>query len=187
MTKRQLIQEDSNSSEAIVPEAPTLIDELESSEAGAQEMAAARLAVEVTAAFTRAIRESGVSQKRLCESLDLSPGAVSQVVNGDGNLRVSTIGRYFRALGYQARLFLEPVESERRVIASRATCAAIEGELREYARMALATWTTESPQVATLSGSIWNVSQLPQFTAWEPVAIQSGIAPERQHTEVRTG
>ena len=40
MTNHQLTPESSNFREAMVPEAPTLIDELESSEEGAQEMAA---------------------------------------------------------------------------------------------------------------------------------------------------
>ncbi|MHB8289274.1 MAG: helix-turn-helix domain-containing protein [Acidimicrobiales bacterium] len=187
MTNHQLAQESSNFREAMVPEAPTLIDELESSAEGAQEMAAARLAVEVTASFSRAIRESGVSQNRLGEVLDLSPGAVSQVVNGDGNLRVSTLGRYFRALGYQARLFLEPVEPERRVIASRSTCAAIEDELREYARMALAACTTTPSQVAMPPAPIWALPSFPKGTAWQPVALQFEVPSDGQQSEVRIG
>jgi hypothetical protein len=58
MTNHRLTQESSNFREAMVPEAPTLIDELESSAEGAQEMAAARLAVEVTASFSPAFLRS---------------------------------------------------------------------------------------------------------------------------------
>ena len=76
----------------------TLIEELESSPPGAQEMAAARFAVEVHALLQRAMGESHIAQQQLSELLDVTPGAVSQVLHGDADLRVGTIGRYCRAL-----------------------------------------------------------------------------------------
>ncbi len=183
MTDDQLNRQSSNGRLAVISEEPTLIEELEGSDAGAQEMAAARLAVEVVASLHRAIRESEIPQKRLGELLDLSPGAVSQVVNGDGNLRVVTIGRYFRALGYQARIFLEPVEPDRRVIASRSTCAAIADELRECARMSVS-WVTDSSQVSTPPTAIWALPN-PDSTDWQHVTLQRSL--EGQHVEVCTG
>ena len=69
MTKRQTIQRESLSEAAA--EVPTLIDELESSNEGTQEMAAARFAVEVTASFTRALRKSAAS-RRTCVMLSIS-------------------------------------------------------------------------------------------------------------------
>ncbi|MCU1616978.1 MAG: helix-turn-helix protein [Frankiales bacterium] len=79
---------------------------------GAQEMSAARLARDVVAAVDRAFRARGKTQRALAADLGLSEGAVSQVLNGDGNLRIATLARYLRALGYEARFSLEPVESD---------------------------------------------------------------------------
>jgi len=81
-------------------------------------MSAARLARDVSTWLTRAFRSSGKTQKQLAKSLDLSEGAVSQVLNGDGNLRIASIGRYpLRALGYEARLQLVPVDPDAKPIA----------------------------------------------------------------------
>jgi transcriptional regulator with XRE-family HTH domain len=186
MTEIQPRQQASKDLEETMPEKPTLIEELEKSDEGAQEMAAARLAVEVSASLQRAMSESGISQKRLCELLTVTPGAVSQVVNGDGNLRVGTMGKYFRAMGYQARVFLEPVEPGRYSIASRATCAAITDELREFARMTL-NWTSPPAEVATPHSSIWMMPVIPEATAFQPVTLQLKSSSEGRDTEIRTG
>jgi transcriptional regulator with XRE-family HTH domain len=110
------------------------VEEAERTPRGAQEMAAARLAVEVSALMQCAYEEADISQSALSELLGLSAGAVSQVLNGDGNLRVATIGRYLRALGYQTRLILEPVEEGRKMLASRSTRAAIQREFQLHFR-----------------------------------------------------
>ncbi len=88
---------------------PTLVDEAESTPSGAQEMAAARLAVSVAAALRKALEASGLRQADLAERTGVTAGRVSQLL-ADGNLRVATIGRFARALGYQARLVLDPLE-----------------------------------------------------------------------------
>lgn len=182
MTDHQLTSMRSSNQMATSTEDPTLIDEIEMTDAGSQEMAAARLAVEVIWSLRRAMSESGMSQRKLGELLDLSPSAVSQVVNGDGNLRVVTIGRYFRALGYQPRLFLEPVEPNRRVIASRSTCHVIQNEFREYAELALR-WSSEPPVVATPSSDDWGMHALPAGTAWQRVQINLGSASAGRRPE----
>ncbi|MDN4616010.1 helix-turn-helix transcriptional regulator [Leifsonia sp. F6_8S_P_1B] len=41
-----------------------------------------------------------LSQRDLAEKLRVSEGRVSQILGGDDDLRVSTLGRYLRALGY---------------------------------------------------------------------------------------
>lgn len=79
---------------------------------GAQEMSAARLARDVIAAVDRAFRARGKTQRALAADLGVTEGAVSQVLKGDGNLRIATLARYLRALGYEAKLSLEPVESD---------------------------------------------------------------------------
>ncbi len=168
---------------------PTLIEEFESSPAGAQEMAGARFAVEVLAILQRAMGESHMAQQQLSESLDLTPGAVSQVLHGDGNLRVGTIGRYCRALGYQAHLFLEPVEENRRVIASRGTCEAIIGEFREFARLTTLSWADVSGHAVTPEG-VFRPRALPETESidFHSLVLQRFRDPiEVQATELRTG
>jgi transcriptional regulator with XRE-family HTH domain len=88
---------------------PSLIEQVEVTPAGAQEMAAARLAVSIESMLDRTMRASGMSQADLAQVLGLTEGRVSQIMNSDGNLRVGTIGRVFRALGFNARLELDPV------------------------------------------------------------------------------
>lgn len=90
--------------------APTLIEQVERNPAAARELAAARLATGIVWALNEAVRARGWQAKQLAAALGVGESAVSQVLNGDGNLRVATIGRYGRALGYQARLVLEPTE-----------------------------------------------------------------------------
>lgn len=139
---------------------PTLIEVFEESPAGAQEMAAARFAVEVVSLLGRAIDETEISQSELASALEVTDSAISQVVNGDGNLRVATIGKYFRAMGYQPRLFLEPVEADRHVLVSRATQSAITDELSKLA-----------PYLRGLWAITWNPTATSQESAWEPVAF----------------
>lgn len=90
----------------------TLIEELEETDAGAQEMAAARLSVEVISLFSEALRACGMSQADLSRALGLTEGRVSQVFGGDGNVHVATIGKFFRAMGYQPHLWLEPLQND---------------------------------------------------------------------------
>lgn len=89
-------------------DAPALIEEIEATQEGAQEMAAAWLAVNIDAMLERALLASGMSQADLARTLGITEGRVSQILSSDGNLRVATIGKVFRALGFQAQLQLEP-------------------------------------------------------------------------------
>ena len=95
---------------------PTVIEQAEQNPAAAREIAAARLAVNIVWALNEAVRERGWRAKDVAATLGLGESAVSQVLNGDGNLRVATIGRYARSLGYQPRLVLDPVEPGLRTI-----------------------------------------------------------------------
>lgn len=98
----------------------TLVDEVESTREGQLGMAAARAAVEAVALINRAVDTSGLSQVGLSSRLGLTEGRVSQVVNGDGNLRVSTLARFVRAAGYRLRLTVEPAEPGVRALPERA-------------------------------------------------------------------
>lgn len=79
---------------------------------GAQEIAAARLARTVATCLERAVEARGVSQRALAAELGVTEGAVSQVLRGDGNVRVATAARYLRALGYEADVTLRPVDAD---------------------------------------------------------------------------
>jgi transcriptional regulator with XRE-family HTH domain len=102
-----------------VAASPSLIDEFESTAAGAQEMAAARLAENVAQTFRQALTTIGIRQADLAERVAVTPGRVSQLL-ADGNLRISTIGRFARALGYQARIVFDPVDAHCPSLPSRA-------------------------------------------------------------------
>jgi predicted XRE-type DNA-binding protein len=89
---------------------PSLIDEEEATETGAQGLAAADLAAQVMRILEQALDASDLDQKALAEKLGVTQGRVSQVLNGDGNLRVAAVARYLRALGYQTHISATPVD-----------------------------------------------------------------------------
>ena len=88
---------------------PTLIDEEQATDAGAQGLAAADLAGQVMRLLHQALDVSDLDQKALAEKLGVTQGRVSQVFNGDGNMRIAAVARYLRALGYETRLSATPV------------------------------------------------------------------------------
>lgn len=90
---------------------PTMIDEEKATDAGAQGLAAADLAGQVMRLLQQALEASKLDQKSLAEKLGVTQGRVSQVLNGDGNMKVAAVARYLRALGYETRLTASPVTS----------------------------------------------------------------------------
>ncbi|OBK30141.1 hypothetical protein A5659_03615 [Mycobacterium sp. 1165196.3] len=88
----------------------SLVEEVEATDAGAQGLAAADLAGQVSRVLHAALAASGMDQKDLAEKLGVTQGRVSQVLNGDGNLRIAAVARYLRALGYEATIAARPVE-----------------------------------------------------------------------------
>ncbi|WP_073697193.1 helix-turn-helix transcriptional regulator [Mycobacterium sp. ST-F2] len=91
----------------------TLIDEEQATDAGAQGLAAADLAGQVMRLLHQALEASGLDQKALAEKLGVTQGRVSQVLNGDGNMKVAAVARYLRALGYETRLSATPLTPDR--------------------------------------------------------------------------
>lgn len=71
--------------------------------------AAAEAAVESVALINEAIVASGLLQSQLARELGITEGRVSQVVNGDGNVRVSTLARFLRASGFELNISASPV------------------------------------------------------------------------------
>lgn len=71
--------------------------------------AAARAAVRAVSLINEKVDESGISNKELADRIDVTASRVSQVLNGDGNLRVSTLARFLRAAGFRLRIEADPV------------------------------------------------------------------------------
>lgn len=90
----------------------TAVEIEEQTPAGSREMAAARAEVRVTNLLAKAWNLSTMTQKQLAECLGVTEGRVSQVLNSNGNLRITTIARYLRAMGYRLTIDAEPVEAD---------------------------------------------------------------------------
>lgn len=93
------------------PAVPTLLEEEDATDAGAQGLAAANLAGQVMRLLEQALDASGLEQKDLAEKLGVTQGRVSQVFHGDGNMRIAAVARYLRALGYETRISATPFGS----------------------------------------------------------------------------
>lgn len=89
----------------------TLIDEERATDDGAQGLAAANLAGQVMRLLQQALDASEMDQKALADKLGVTQGRVSQVINGDGNMKIAAVARYLRALGYETHLAASPVIS----------------------------------------------------------------------------
>lgn len=82
----------------------------ESTAEGRLEMAAAEASLDAIGLLNKALRASGMSQKDLAKALGVGESRVSQVLSGDGNVRMTTLARYLRAAGYTLRLDAVPAE-----------------------------------------------------------------------------
>lgn len=89
----------------------TLIEQERSTDDGAQGLAAADLAGQVMRLLQQALDASELDQKALADKLGVTQGRVSQVINGDGNMKIAAVARYLRALGYETHLTASPVIS----------------------------------------------------------------------------
>ncbi|QHK19715.1 helix-turn-helix domain-containing protein [Pseudarthrobacter psychrotolerans] len=82
----------------------------ESTVEGRVEMAAAEASFDAVGLLNKVVRASGLSQREIAEALGVGESRVSQVLSGDGNLRITTLARYLRAAGYSLRLEALPVD-----------------------------------------------------------------------------
>lgn len=87
----------------------TLYERLSSTSRGSAALSSARLRRAALAAIHRAMAFAGVSQAELARRLGLRRSAVNQVIRGDGNLRLETLGEYLHAMGLEADLRLVPL------------------------------------------------------------------------------
>jgi len=65
-------------------------------------MAGPRLAVRIAELIRLGKLSSGLSQKEIAAALGVGEARVSQILNGDGNLHVTTVARVFAAMGFDA-------------------------------------------------------------------------------------
>jgi transcriptional regulator with XRE-family HTH domain len=72
---------------------------VESMHGGTAALESARLRRRVLRALDEGMESSGISQAELARRLGRSRSAVSQVLTGDGNLRVETLAEYLEAMG----------------------------------------------------------------------------------------
>lgn len=98
----------------IVQASDSWLEDFEKDPVLARELSAAGLAMETLSMLHDALSESGMTQLGLAQALGVTESAVSQVFNGDGNLRIYTFARYLRALGFEATLELESATERRK-------------------------------------------------------------------------
>lgn len=71
---------------------------------GVLSLSAAKLALQVAGMLESAKESSGFTSRQLSSRMNVSEGRISQILNGDGNLRIATVGRFLRACGYELEL-----------------------------------------------------------------------------------
>lgn len=76
---------------------------------GQRMLASTRFRRQVLIALDQGLEVSGLSQSELAQKLGLTRSAVSQVFNGDGNLRAGTISDYLFEMGVHAEIIVSPI------------------------------------------------------------------------------
>lgn len=92
-------------------EASSMYDELARDPRGRNELAAAELALDVQALIHRAFEENPMTARVVAELLGVTEGRVSQIRNGDGNVRISTLAKVMSALGKRVRISVADLEA----------------------------------------------------------------------------
>jgi len=71
---------------------------------GRRELAAAAGIADAADLLLECFEAAGLTQERLAQLLGLTPGRVSQVLHGDGNVKVATLARFLSAMGWELQL-----------------------------------------------------------------------------------
>lgn len=91
----------------------SLVDQRRSTPEGRMGLAAAKLAMSAARMLTAAFStRSDIDQKALAKLVGVTDGRVSQVLHGDGNVHIGTLGRYMAALGYELELTAKVLDPE---------------------------------------------------------------------------
>jgi transcriptional regulator with XRE-family HTH domain len=86
----------------------TLIEELEEDPRVRTELAAARLASTVGALMEQVGEATSAKYKDVAAAMGVTAGRVSQILSGDGNVRIATLARFLDACGYELELTARP-------------------------------------------------------------------------------
>lgn len=79
----------------------SFLDQLSATTAGRRGLASARLRYRVQTILHEALSAAGLTQTALAERLGVRKSAVSQVMNGSGNLRLNTLAEYLDSLNVE--------------------------------------------------------------------------------------
>lgn len=85
-----------------------LVEELEEDPRVRSELAAARLASTVGALMEQVADATSAKYKDIAAVMGVSAGRVSQILSGDGNVRIATLARLLDACGYELELIARP-------------------------------------------------------------------------------
>lgn len=93
-------------------EQKTEVDVLQADPKASGNLAAARLA-DLVAALMEAVEDAcPARQKDIAEAMGVTPGRVSQLMAGDGNVRIATLARFLDGCGYELSLTATPKSGE---------------------------------------------------------------------------
>lgn len=91
----------------------TMYEQVASKRGGASRLAAARLRYKALTLLHAALEASPLNQSELAAALGVRKSAVSQVLRGDGNVRVNTLAEYAFELGFEIEMELVPAGAAR--------------------------------------------------------------------------
>lgn len=122
----------------------SLVDQLR--EERPLDAAAARAAVRAVGLMNEAFVKSDLGSRReLADAVGVSDGRISQLLNGDGNVRVSTLARLLKASGFDLELSLEGVDDSPKRSSRRYREKARRPEAPAYITVRTDTSVTEGP------------------------------------------
>ncbi|AEF40246.1 hypothetical protein [Hoyosella subflava] len=89
----------------------SMVEQYAKTSRGAAELAAAEFTASISRLLWRAAKASPVRQGTVAETLGVSEGRVSQVINSDGNIYTAAFAKYMMTLGYRVKVVVEPINS----------------------------------------------------------------------------
>jgi transcriptional regulator with XRE-family HTH domain len=97
-------------------EKTTELNELRATERGSAELAAAKAALNASSLMRAVENECPKMSKDLADALGVTRGRVSQILNGDGNVKIATLARVLDACGFELSFVAKPKGGEGRTI-----------------------------------------------------------------------